>query len=441
MSTTLTDRGSEPVHQVRLILYVLNYDNLRAQSDASFVRCDQELLVGRAMGMAGGWMQEGGALRLADEWLSQSHARIVKKAQGDVLIDLGSKNGTFANGVRVREHVLADHDLIEVGHSLLCYRSVEQRLADVLATTDRHFGPTLTRSPEVAMLLHNLRTLAVSPRPVLLLGETGTGKELAARLLHEWSGRTGEYATVDCGAVPDTLFESLFFGHVRGAFTGAVSGQEGVIARADRGTLFLDEVGNLSEAAQAKLLRAMQETQITRLGAQKSQPVDVRWVAATNSGLHDPQSSFRRDLLRRLGTTQQLPPLRHRREDLGELCAHFLNTEPTLAAFPETAITAEAGRRLFCGPLPGNIRQLREALLSAALLARKGPISEQHILSADMSLKGSAPVPLAHPRSSQPSREELAAALLATNGNKTAAAQRLGTSVRQLHRWLKRADS
>lgn len=440
MTSTLTHRDAAPDAPVRLLSYVLDYDDLKKKGDAfDYVQLDDEVSIERADGKPGGWSVAERKLRLADRWLSLPHARIIKKGEYDLLYDASSKNGTFVNGQLVREHVLADSDLIEVGHSLLCYRIVDPRLAKALANTDRSFGPTRTRSPEVAMLLHNLRILATSGRPVLLMGETGTGKELAAQLLHSWSGRQGPYVTVDCGAVPDSLFEARFFGYVRGAFTGATSAQQGEICRADRGTLFLDEIGNLSEAAQAKLLRVMQDGCVTSLGTTRVQQVDVWWLAATNAALHDGRSAFRRDLLRRHGTVQHLPPLRQRREDLGSLSAYFLSTESAMDARSKISITVEAGRRLFTDALPGNIRQLREAMLSAALLAVDEPISDRHLLSADPSL--ATPEPLSGPplsRNGRPSSEAVEAALRTVGGNKTKAAQLLGTSVRQLYRWLKR---
>lgn len=443
MTSTLSHREAAPAAPIRLLSYVLDYDDLKKRNDAfDYVQLDDEISIERVDGKPTGWLATERKLCLADGWLSLPHARIVKKGERDLLCDSDSKNGTFVNGRRVREHVLADSDLIEVGRSLLCYRIVEPRPAKALATTDRSFGPTRTRSPEVAMLLHNLRILATSGRPVLLIGETGTGKELAAQMLHDWSGRKGRCVIVDCGAVPDSLFEARFFGYARGAFTDATTAQQGEICRADTGTLFLDEVGNLTEAAQAKLLRVMQDGCVTPLGTTRVQQVNVRWLAATNAALHDPRSTFRRDLLRRLGTVQHLPPLRQRREDLGSLCAYFLHAEPAVNARPKISITAEAGRRLFCGPLPGNIRQLREALLSAALLAADEPISEEHLLSADPSL-GTPELLPASPsgRKGRPTREALETALREASGNKTTAAQLLGTSVRQLYRWLKRSTS
>lgn len=444
MTSTLTHRDAEPAAPIRLLSYVLDYDDLKQKKGDAFdyVQLGDELSIERADGRPGGWSDDERKLRLADGWLSLPHARIVKKREFDLLYDADSKNGTFVNGRLVREHILTDSDLIEVGHSLLCYRVVDPRLAKALADTDRSFGPTRTLSPEVAMLLHNLRILATSGRPVLLMGETGTGKELAAKLLHEWSGRQGPYVTVDCGAVPDSLFEARFFGYVRGAFTGATSAQQGEICRADRGTLFLDEIGNLSEAAQAKLLRVMQDGCVTPLGTTRGQQVNVRWLAATNAALHDGCSAFRRDLLRRLGTVQHLPPLRQRREDLGSLCAYFLSTESAMKERSKVSITLEAGRRLFSDALPGNLRQLREVLLSAALLAVDEPIADRHLLSADPSL--ATPEPLPEPpigRNGRPSSEALEEALCMAGGNKTKAAHLLGTSVRQLYRWLKRPST
>ncbi len=423
----------------RFLTYVLDYCDLRKMPNLPIcLRLNEALVIGRSDDSHAVWSADSSELRLPGEWLSREHARIIRKKSGDVLLDRGSKNGTFVNGVRVHEHVLVDRDLIEVGHVLLCYRNIDPHLAAVLSTSDRRVGPTSTRSPEVAMLLHNLQILAKAQRPLLLLGETGTGKEVAACQVHAWSGRPGAFVALDCGAVPDSLFEGRLFGHIRGAYTGAVTTQTGEILRADRGTLFLDEVGNLSESAQGKLLRVMEEGTVTQLGSTQASQVDVRWLAATNVDLHDPRSAFRRDLLRRLGTVQKLLPLRQRREDLGELCSYFLGSDAAPAQFPRVAITPEAGRRLFCDPLPGNIRQLREVLLSAALLAGSGPIAVQHLLSADPSLAASRP-PEPPTRKGRPCREELEAALRCADGHRAQAAALLGTTERQLYRWLRAA--
>jgi transcriptional regulator with GAF, ATPase, and Fis domain len=258
------------------------------------------------------------------------------------------------------------------------------------------------------------------------------------------SGRAGSYRPIDCGAVPENLFESTFFGHRKGAYTGALQDRVGEILRADGGTLSLDEIGNMSPINQAKLLRVIEEQKVYPLGAPEGVKVDVRWIAATNRDLFLPEAQFRPDLLRRLaGHVARLPPLRKRREDLGVLTAHLLAD----AGVPRASISAAAGRRLFCSSFPGNIRQLRATLRRAALLAGDAPIELAHL-----DLDGDGPPaaatqdqgPASTPPISgtfeavAPGREQIEAALISTRGNVVRAAKLLNTHPRQVYRWIER---
>ncbi len=314
-----------------------------------------------------------------DPWMSASHATIQRRGAADVLCDEHSRNGTFVNGHPVHERPLEDGDLVEVGHSLFCYRLLPETSARALLARAApiHLGPTTTRSPEMAEIVAAIEGLASSNESVLVLGETGTGKDIAARALHALSGRRGPLRTVHCGAVPESLFESTFFGHARGAFTGATGPHEGEIARSQGGTLFLDEVATMGASCQAKLLRVLEDGEVTKVGGTTSERFDVRWVAATNADLFSGATGFRSDLLRRLSShVVRLPELRRRREDLGVLTAHVLGEK----GIPRASITAPAARRFFCGTFPGNIRDLR-CLRSAARLAGASPIELRHLPS------------------------------------------------------------
>jgi len=298
-------------------------------------------------------------------------------------------------------------------------------------------------STQVVALARDLARIGPSVEPVLVLAETGAGKEVVADALHRLSGRSGKFRAVDCGAVPENLFESTFFGHRKGAFTGAEEARTGEIALADRGTLFLDEVGNMSAAAQAKLLRVMETGKVTPVGAANAETVDVRWVAATNRDLFAEDGSFRQDLLRRLaGYTARLPPLRRRAEDLGVLTAHLLRE----AGIAKAAITPAAARALYASAFPGNIRQLRTSLRAAALLAADKAIDLAHLPAtgggagagsdaAEPSERGDS---AAKKRVKAPTAAELEAVLAAAGGNVVRAAEQLGTHPRQLYRWLER---
>jgi DNA-binding NtrC family response regulator len=232
----------------------------------------------------------------------------------------------------------------------------------------------------------SLRQLAAVNCRVLLCGETGTGKEVAARSLHEWSPRAnGPFVTINCPAIPESLFESELFGFERGAFSGAVQTHAGRLMDGDRGTVFLDEVSELPLAMQAKLLRVMEQGEVQRLGARGTQRVDVRWVAATNRNLRAmaQAGSFRADLYYRLAVAETfLPPLRERKDDLPELVAHFgavagRDMSVIAAGFTESAMDA-----LHAHDWPGNLRELRNAVEIAVLRASGLPVNASHLPSA-----------------------------------------------------------
>jgi DNA-binding NtrC family response regulator len=435
--TTRREPRARPQELVRLLTFVLSYDDLCAGGTTTIALDDDALPLVLGRGEPAHGLVEDRRLTLDDLWASSRHARIRRQAGYDYLEDQGSKNGTFVNGVKVESQALADGDLVEIGHSLFVYRVVPARLAAAVAQPEevRSLGPAPTYCPELALIAANLRRIARSRETVLLLGETGVGKEVAARMVHDVSRRTGPFCALDCGAIPDTLFESTLFGHRRGAFTGALD-RVGEVVRADGGTLLLDEVGNLSPTAQAKLLRVVEEGQVRPLGAATETPVDVRWLAATNRDLVR-DDGFREDLLRRLsGYRADLPPLRARREDLGVLSAHILRE----AGLERAAITVPAARALFAGALEGNVRQLRAVLRSAALLYQDRPIEIDDLEGLDrIGAPAGAPAIDGMPKRRRlPPRAEVEATLTATGGNVVQSAARLGVHPRQLYRLLKK---
>jgi two-component system, NtrC family, response regulator AtoC len=238
-------------------------------------------------------------------------------------------------------------------------------------------GGLLGESPGMGEMRDLILRYAPSDSPVLLLGESGTGKEMAARLVHDASRRRGgPFVALNCGALPETLLETELFGAERGAFTDAVS-RPGSFERATGGTLFLDEVGELSPAAQTRLLRVIEQRELTRVGGTRTVPLDVRVVSATNRDLKDAEGGFRADLYYRLGVLPvRIPPLRERRDDVAILALHFL----ARLSRPEVALSAEARQKLARHPWPGNVRELRNVMERAVLAAQDGTIRARDIL-------------------------------------------------------------
>ena len=240
---------------------------------------------------------------------------------------------------------------------------------------ERHrFEGIIGKSPAMQRLFQTLETVSATNSTVLITGETGTGKEVVARAIHHNGARRAQrFVAINCGAIPETLLEAELFGHVRGAFTGAIGNREGRFEQAHRGTLFLDEVGTMSAALQIKLLRALQEREFERIGDSRTTKVDVRVIAATNSDLSRlvSEGTFREDLYYRLNVISvELPPLRERRDDIPLLTQHFIDKlRGERAAF---TVSQDAMRRLMSFPWPGNVRQLENAIERARAFTAPG---------------------------------------------------------------------
>jgi DNA-binding NtrC family response regulator len=236
--------------------------------------------------------------------------------------------------------------------------------------------------PASHQLLDYVEKLARSEVPVLITGETGTGKELVAQHIHHLSGRKGPFLAVNCGAISDHLAESEFFGHEAGSFTGASGRREGWFEAANGGTLFLDEIGDLPLALQVKLLRVLEEHEVVRIGSRKSIPVDVRLVAATNADLDHAASvgRFRSDLLYRLNIAQaRVPPLRERLDDVLPLARHFLQKHSQRGGIATPELTPAAVEALLRHTWPGNIRELRNVIHFALLISNGEAIQPEHL--------------------------------------------------------------
>jgi len=266
--------------------------------------------------------------------------------------------------------------LMHVLHSAMEQRRLKSENAYLRSQLEHRyrFDGIVGRSARMRELFQLLETVAGTSSTVLITGETGTGKELAARAIHHNSPRRNHrFVALNCSAIPETLLEAELFGHVRGAFTGAVANRQGRLEQAHRGTLFLDEVGTMSPALQAKLLRVLQEREFEKVGDAHTVKIDVRVIAATHSDLARmvSEGAFREDLFYRLNVIPVLiPPLRDRREDIPLLVQHFLERLATESGKPPVTVSQEAVRKLMAYPWPGNVRQLENAIERALAFSR-----------------------------------------------------------------------
>lgn len=340
-------------------------------------------------------------------------------------------------------------------------KSVERRemLLRIDADVARQFEfyGLIGRSPGMQELFDSVRRFAPYARTVLVTGETGTGKELVAKALHRLGPRKDRrLITVNCSAVVETLFESELFGHVRGAFTGATDTKVGLFEHADSGTIFLDEVGELPLALQAKMLRAVEYGEVQRVGSLETRKADVFAVAATNRDLrsHSSDGRFRSDLYFRLSTIElHIPPLRDRREDIPFLTASFVREFATRLNRPIKGITAQAERLLQQASWPGNVRELRNVIERACILTDGRIVAEREMALALSTVLVGADRPaekvvaddgrlgnggVGGSLMSTAQREQIVRVLRQTRGNKAAAAKQLGMSRRSLYRWIER---
>jgi len=351
-------------------------------------------------------------------------------------------------------------ELLHVLHTSLEQRRLKNENAYLRQQLDQRYGlgAMIGRSQRMRALFQLIETVAPTPTTILINGETGTGKEMVARAIHQTSPRRLQrFVALNCSAIPETLLEAELFGHVRGAFTGAVGSRQGRIEQADRGTLFLDEVGTMAMALQMKLLRVLQEREFERVGDGKPVKVDVRIVAATNSDLAKmvKDGTFREDLYYRLNVIQiELPPLRDRKEDIPLLVQRFVEKYATTIVKPQNGssdgrvlVSQDAMRRMMAYQWPGNVRQLENAVERAlALLAGRTTIDVTD-LPPEIQAAAATTVPsLDFPESGvdlptiveQIERELIGQALSRTGGNKAAAAGLLNLKRTTLVEKLKR---
>lgn len=305
---------------------------------------------------------------------------------------------------------------------------------------DSGYPEMISEAPAMEKVFDTIRKVAVTDADVLILGENGTGKELAARAIHKQSNRSrAPFIKVDVGALSETLFESELFGHVKGAFTDAKEDRAGRFEIASGGTLFLDEIGNLSLPLQAKLLTALQSRQVTRIGSNKAISVDIRLICATNKPLYEKvaEEEFRQDLLYRINTVEvRIPPLRERKEDIFLLAEHYLEVFRQKYQKPEMKLDKRSLKRMADHNWPGNVRELQHCMERAVILS-DGPLLE----IASIGGQGESTTYRQQNDSLNLEEIEREAILLAVkkcNGNLTKAARELGFGRSTLYRKMEK---
>jgi DNA-binding NtrC family response regulator len=315
-------------------------------------------------------------LTLTDTTVSRKHAYAELAGDDVVLVDNGSTNGTFIGGAKLEKVQIGFGAEFKIGRSVIKFLPDEE-IVQPTPSREARFGSIVGGDTTMRQMFGLLTDVAATSATVLIEGETGTGKELIAEEIHNHSPRkNGPFVVFDCGSVPRELIESMLFGHVKGAFTGAIQDRQGLFEVADHGTLFLDEIGEMNLDLQVKLLRVLESSEFRRVGGTKLVHVDVRVVAATNKRLTDEVAAgrFREDLFYRLNVIHiEVPPLRERQEDIPAIVAAFLDAHHR-KGLPRRAIAPEALAALTAYPWPGNVRELRNVIERACLLARGGNI-------------------------------------------------------------------
>ena len=373
--------------------------------------------------------REPSCLMLLDgDGVSRVHAEVRSDGDHFVLRDNQSTNGTFLQGHSVTEARITPGSVLRIGSWVGLF---ELRALGASAQRSFELGPNMGGGSALAAAMDPANQAATSNLPIIVCGETGTGKEVASRAIHAWSGRSGEFCAINCAALPEHLVEGELFGYRKGAFTGAERNSPGHFRRADRGTLLLDEINELPLGTQAKLLRVLQEQQVVPLGESQPVPINVRIIVAAQAPLQRAVQAgqFREDLYMRLrGLEIELPPLRARVSDIPALFQVFL---AKYAERPLPAIDSKLVERLCLYPWPGNVRELE--LTARRLLAVHGAEPElkkrflpEHILSPAVAEDDRPATDLAR----------LAAALRRAGGNLTKACSEIEISRQRAYRLL-----
>lgn len=430
----------------------------------------RSIVFGRSRGNRRKDAVRAGRIEAADPRMSAEHAAVgLGPSPGAVIVeDLGSKNGTWVDGRSVQRSLLPRGGVLRVGNTIavLCPE------ASPRTAHSRVLRGLVGVSEAIVSLRQTIKRLAPEELSVLICGESGTGKELVAQALHDCSGRSGRYVALNTAAVPDSLFESELFGVRKGAFSGADVDRDGYVVEADKGTLFLDEIGDMPPKTQTKLLRTLEESEVTAVGATRPRKVNVRFVAATNADIdaHTSHGDFRLDLLHRLAHFRlTIPPLKERKEDIPVFWNHFL-------ACQDRKHEAEASllEALMLYPWPGNVRELRNAAAyylvqaedrkeglvnslpanivshykrtrntGSATLPEEAVQPQGRMVPAVQALSRSNDVVPSNsllPAGRRPTRDVLLEALRDCEGNLAEVGRRFGRHRPQVYRWLKWYD-
>jgi DNA-binding NtrC family response regulator len=376
-------------------------------------------------------------LVLKDPSVSRYHAELKLLPEGVLVNDLGSTNGTRIGSQRVERCLVAPGGTVRFGHTKLRVDPVDSPIQVPSAGT-RRFGRFVTGASDLSRTLAQLERVASTEATVLIQGETGTGKEVLARAIHDASRRSaGPFVVVDCGAVQENLLESHLFGHLKGAFTGATSDRLGAFETAAKGTVFLDELGELPIDLQPKLLRVIESRTIRRIGDVADRPIDVRFVAATNRDLESMVrgGTFRSDLYYRVAVVRvRVPPLRDRSSDVSLLAQHCLEELGGGRTFSPAAMTL-----LESYDWPGNARELRNVVQRAIALSHEQELTPDDLFPSD-SPENADPFHIAKERVIAEFELRYVRSLLARHqGNVSSAAREAGLSRNALYALMKRA--
>lgn len=313
--------------------------------------------------------KEDSDLPVIDRTVSRQHVEILREQDSFLLRDLGSTNGTFINETKVREAYLVPGDVIRIGNSRIEFIAFDEKV-QIEPSENTIFGRVVGHSRKMRQIFGLLQRISPTDATVVIEGETGTGKEMVARSIHDNSLRKDKsFAVFDCSAVAENLIESELFGHLKGSFTGAIATRKGAFEEAQGGTIFLDEIGELSLDLQPKLLRALEQRQVKKVGSNETTNIDVRVICATNRNLRKEvvDGSFREDLYYRLSVVKiYLPALRERPDDVSSLTEYFLqngkfNQLPD-GALKITRVEDDALKMLTRYQWPGNVRELFNVL-------------------------------------------------------------------------------
>ncbi len=367
-------------------------------------------------------------IRLQDPFVSARHAELVLEEEGYQVVDLNSRNGVYLNGIRVKVAPLSASGILRIGRSNLHWR-------DKPALENE--GDLIVADPFMKKTIERLRVVAKSSLPVLLLGETGTGKEILARILHGASQRSDKpYVAVNGALTGGSLAESELFGHKKGAFTGAENHRLGALRSAQGGTLFLDEVGDIPGSAQAKLLRALESGEVKSLGSDQKEKIDFRLVSATSHNMDRKISDgiFRQDLYYRLaGYVVHIPPLRERPLDILAIARSVVRES-------RLGLDKEAEAKLLSYRWPGNVRELRSCLGRATVMAeaeRSGRVLREHLFGLDREVQ-SDPRDEPHSTLEALERNHIQRSLERNGWSKTVVAQELGIARSTLFQKMRR---